>query len=371
MYCAILAIGAWLLMNPPCAEAQTPEEPSRKPQWGGSWQPPEPDRAGWDWIRVESNEWVKGEILLMRNFDLHFDSDEFGVVKIDWEDVEEILTERVYIFVLEDLTTQYVGTAVMRDGQLSIRVGGKVEKFDRSELLAITPSAHRELNLWSGRASLGLGLRSGNTESSDIVGSASLAREGTNTRAEIDYSGVYGSVNKVKNTNNHRGSMTLDYLLTPDFFLTPGTFEVFTDEFQNISYRLTPTVGIGYFLVRQPEFEWIGRFSVGYQHMRSDSARLNNSATADNSATVFKTSVEVELTSVLDLILDYQLQFITPDTEKTNHHAEATLKLEVTGDIDLDLTFVWDRIEDPETDSKGKQPDTDDFRLNLGLALKF
>lgn len=369
--CAAIAIGIWLCMNPLFADAQTTEEASGQPLWSGPWQPSEPNRAGWDWIRLESNEWVKGEILLMRDFDLHFDSDEFGVVEFDWEDVAEILTERVYIFVLQDMRTQYVGTMAMRDGQISVRVAGEIEVFDRSELLAITPSAHREFNLWSGRATVGVGLRSGNTTSADITGRASLAREGTNTRIGFEYSGVYGSFDKVKNTNNHRGSATFDYFLTPKFFLIPADFEVFTDEFQNISYRLTPTIGAGYYFVRRPAIEWDVRLLTGYQHTRTDSARAGDSATADNSAIVFGTTIDAELTKLVDLILDYQLQLITPDTEQTNHHAEAIIEIELTGDIDLDVSFIWDRIENPETESDGNTPDTDDFRLSVGLALEF
>jgi hypothetical protein len=62
---------------------------------------------------------------------------------------------------------------------------------------------------------------------------------------------------------------------------------------------------------------------------------------------------------------------ISPDTEQTNHHAEVTIEFELTGDIDLDVSFIWDRIEDPETESDGSTPDTDDFRLSVGLALEF
>jgi putative salt-induced outer membrane protein YdiY len=368
---AAIAISVWLCLNPLFAEAQTKEEASGRPLWSGPWQAPEPNRVGWDWIRLKSNEWVKGEILLMRDFDLHFDSDEFGIVEFDWVDVAEILTERVYIFVLQDMTTQYVGTMVMRDDQISVRVSGKIEVFDRSELLAITPSAYREFNLWSGRATVGIGLRSGNTKSSEITGRASLAREGANTRVEFEYNGVYGSFDKVKNTNNHRGSAAFDYFITPKFFLIPADFEAFSDEFQNIAYRLTPTMGAGYYFIRRPAVEWDVRLLTGYQHTRTDSAKAGDSATADNSAIVFGTTIDAELTKLVDLILDYQLQLITPDTEQTNHHAKVIIEFELTGEIDLDVSFIWDRIEDPETESDGNTPKTDDFRLSVGLALEF
>jgi putative salt-induced outer membrane protein YdiY len=369
--CAVIGVSLWLSANSVSAETPPSDEAPAHPLWAGSWEPPKPNAAGWDWVRLKSDEWVKGEILLLRDFDLNFDSDEFGIVKFDWEDVAEILTERVYIFVLQDLRTSYVGTMVMRDDRVSVKVGGKIETFDRSQLLAITPSAEREFNLWNGRISVGAGFRSGNTEQSEFTGRANLSREGTNTRLGIEYNGEYGSLDKVKNTNNHRAQATYDYFLTRDLFLTPGDFEAYTDEFQNISYRLTPTVGAGYFLIRHPQIDWEVRLTTGYQHTRIDSARAGESKTSENAATVFSTTIDSELTSSVDLIIEYQLQFITPDTGRTNHHAVSRLEVELTSVIDLDVSFIWDRIEDPETESDGDTPETDDFRLAVGLAIEF
>lgn len=369
--CAAIAISGWLFTSPVLAQAQPSDEATARPHWSGAWQPPEPNAAGWDWIRLKSDEWIKGEILLLREFELHFDSDEFGVVQLDWEDVAEILTERVYLFVLQDMSTSYEGTMAMQDDRVSVKVGDSIETFDRSQLLAITPSAARESNLWSMRASVGLGLRSGNTDQTDITGRMSLNREGKNTRIRVEYNGVYGSLDNEKNTNNHRARSTLAYFLTRDLFLTPADFEVFSDEFQNISYRLTPTVGVGYFFVRRPALEWQARFGGGYQHTRTDSVVPGDSKTSDNGAITFDTTFDADLNSRVDLILKYQLQLIVPETEKTNHHSEVTFEIELTSAIDLDVNFVWDRIEDPEKEADGSTPDTDDLRISVGLAIEF
>ena len=324
-----------------------------------------------DWIRTASNEWVKGEIVLMRDFDLEFDSDEFGIVQIAWEDISEIFTERVYTLVLQDMETSHTGTIAMRGDQVYVDVGDRIESFDRSQLLAITPSARRELNLWTARASAGISIRSGNTDETTLSGEMRLAREAKRTRLGITYNGQYGSLNNKKNTNNHRGRSTYDYFLTRDVFLTPANFEVFSDEFQNISYRLTPSAGAGYYLLRRPKIEWFARLMGGYQHTRNDSAPSGDSKTADNGAITFATVMDSELNSRVDLILEYQLQVIVPDTDQTNHHGQATLEVELTSFLDLDLKFIWDRIEDPETDAGGDTPDTDDFRITAGLAVEY
>ncbi len=367
----VIALAGCLLAIPVLAEGESNDEATVQPEWRGPWLPPEPNHAGWDWVRLKSNEWVKGEILLMRNFDLDFDSDEFGIVGLDWDDVLEIRTERVYTLILQDMETSHSGTMAMRGNKISVRVGDKIVTFDRSHLLAITPGNYREFNLWSMRASIGIGLRSGNTEQGEYTGRMRLDREGKTTQLHFEYHGAYGSLDNEKNTNNHRARSKFNYFLTRDLFLTPAAFEVFSDEFQNISYRLTPTIGVGYYLFRQSKLDWDIWLGGGYQHTRLDSAPRGDSQTADNGALAFATTVDAELNSRVDLILEYQLQLIAPDIDLTNHHTEATLEIELTSAIDLDVNFVWDRIEDPKTESDGNTPDKDDLRLSVGLAIEF
>jgi putative salt-induced outer membrane protein YdiY len=366
-----IAASGWLLAAPSLADDQAASGIPSQPEWTGSWQPPQPNASGWDWVRLKSNEWVKGEILLMRDFELSFDSDEFGVIKLDWEDVAEILTERSYIFVLEDMKTNHAGTIALRGDRVRVRVGEGIEEFDRAKLLAITPSGEQELKLWSGHASIGMGLRSGNTDQSEYTGRATFSRESIRTRLAFDYTGAYGSQANEKNTNNHRGRTAFDYFLTRDVFLTPASFEVFSDEFQNISYRLTPAAGLGYYLVRRPKIDWQVIFLGGYQHTRVDSAASGDSKNSENGAVTFRTAIDAELNSRVDLTLNYQLQLIVPDTDQTSHHSDATFEIELTSAIDLDISFIWDRIEDPATDADGDTPDTDDFRITAGLGIEF
>lgn len=350
-----------------------PEAPKPAgPVWSGAFEPVERDPEGWDWLRLSSNEWIKGELILMRDFDLEFDSDEFGVVQIDWEDVSELLTSRAFTFVLEDMRTTHAGTIAIRGEVVQIRTlrGQRIE-LERGRILAITPANVSELRLWRARASVGVNARSGNTDSTQLTGRLRLGREGSRTRLGIEYTGSYGSLDNLKNTNNHRGNSVLDYFLTRDLFLTPTAFEVFSDEFQNVSYRLTPSAGAGYYLFRKPRFEWQARLSAGYQHTRNDSAVAGDSKISNNAALTLSTDVDTELTSDIDLLLLYQLQLVVPETEQTNHHGEATLEIELTSVIDLDLSFIWDRIEEPERESGGDRPATDDFRLVVGFALEY
>ena len=60
---------------------------SEEDQWTGFVPPPD---ALYDWLQLDSGEWLKGELISLYNFSVEFDSDELGVLSIDWEDIRYI-----------------------------------------------------------------------------------------------------------------------------------------------------------------------------------------------------------------------------------------------------------------------------------------
>ena len=51
--------------------------------------------------------------------------------------------------------------------------------------------------------------------------------------------------------------------------------------------------------------------------------------------------------------------------------SSSTLSTELTGRLDLDVSFVWDRIQKPQARADGSVPEKDDYRLMLGLGFEF
>jgi hypothetical protein len=48
----------------------------------------------------------------------------------------------------------------------------------------------------------------------------------------------------------------------------------------------------------------------------------------------------------------------------------AALEIELTSRLDLDLSFVWDRIQNPKPEENGTVPDRDDFYLFFGIGFE-
>ena len=86
-------------------------------------------------------------------------------------------------------------------------------------------------------------------------------------------------------------------------------------------------------------------------------------------AATFSTTIEYDPISNVDWDTSYQLQLIATDLDKTNHHLESVVSIEVWGPLDLDVTAIWDRIERPPLDANGDRPRSNDLRLTVGISL--
>ena len=94
----------------------------------------------------------------------------------------------------------------------------------------------------------------------------------------------------------------------------------------------------------------------------------NQAATAKQPNVVNGVNVD-QINSVIDFRHTYQFQIANEASGTYNHHMLNGFSFEITSVLDIDITLVWDRIQDPRADSDGNVPLSDDFRLILGLGL--
>ena len=59
------------------------------------WEPPPPMPDEFDWVQLKSGEWLKGEIKVMYDELLEFESDELDLLKLDMADVKQIRSAQV------------------------------------------------------------------------------------------------------------------------------------------------------------------------------------------------------------------------------------------------------------------------------------
>jgi putative salt-induced outer membrane protein YdiY len=335
-----------------------------------SWQPPVPDENGWDWIRMTSGEWFGGEIKLMRDRDLEFDSDELGILNLDITDVAEIRTPRTLTFRFDPGGT-VTGPAHMKDGTIVVATTGGERSFPAVNLVLIMEGHLRERNFWMARGSLGIVTRSGNTSQTDMNSSLRLRRLTPGTRGLLNYAGNFGKVDGEETTNNHNVSASFDILVASGFFVTPISLNFLRDPFQNLNLKSTVAAGVGYDILRDGDMDWGIGLNAGYQETEYVSVEEGNDAKVGNATIVFLTDVAWDITDDLEMILDYNVQIGIPDPKQTFHHAQMTFSFDILGDVlDLDLGLVWDRVESPQANAEGEVPERDDFRSTIGIGFE-
>jgi hypothetical protein len=342
------------------AAAQTTQE----------WQPPPPMPDKFDWIQLTSGEWLKGELIAMYDGSLEFDSDELDDLTLDWEDIREVRTARVVQVRFRDREEPVTGR-LMVDGD-SVRVlGDTIQSFARGPLMSIAPGEPRESNYWSGNATFGFNLRRGNSEQVEANTIATAKRRTVRTRVGLDYIANYNVTDDLTVTNNQRVNAGVDWFVTARLFVRPVVIEYYRDPFQNFAHRSTLGAAVGYQLVDTPRVSW--EFNVGpaYQHTIFDSVGEGESDTESTAALWAGTTYTNELTGDIDYSLDYRFLLVKPEAGKYSHHFFTGLSLDAVGPLDLDVSFVWDRVHDPRPDSSGLVPKRDDYRFIFGLGFDF
>ena len=127
------------------------------------WKPPEPTPDEFDWIQLTSEEWLKGELKVLYEQKLEFDSDELGLLVFDWEDIKQVRGHRIFSVRFEGPII-VDGLLQVTEDKIFVTVGEKRQEFERSQLIAIASGAPKEIDHWSAKLSLGLNFASGNTE---------------------------------------------------------------------------------------------------------------------------------------------------------------------------------------------------------------
>ncbi len=336
--------------------------------------PPPDDR--YDWIQLDSGEWLKGELKALYNHKMEFDSDELDLQTFDFEDVNYIRTCRPFTLLVElpgsDRETKLNRGLLEIDGKRVLIGDGDFRvEMARRQIVAIAPDSKRIGDLWSGKVSVGATGRSGNSDKADANVSINLTRRSALSRLVLNYLANYSESNGVKTDDDQRVSGHFDWFLTTRFYWKILDAEYYRDTFANIEGQYSVSTGPGYELIWTSKTEWLVYAGLGYQQQRAVSAEAGADNETESPFLSLGTFYDVEVTKRIDFLADYSMRWLNEDNGTYTHHAVSTLSIEIINDFDVDLSFVWDRIETPRRSSDGLLPEQDDYQLIVGVGYKF
>lgn len=329
-----------------------------------------PPSGEYSWVQLTSDEWVKGEIIALYDEVLIFDSDHFDEIRVDFEDIRHVYGRGSFEVTFTGRPA-INGDLQIRGDTIVITVGDERYERSRADLIAVTPTAVRELDRWAGDVGIGLNVRQGNSDIREANVILGLNRRTPVSRVAVDYLGQVNETEGVRIANSHRANVSVDRFSGGRFFWRPISVQYFQDRFQNILHQATADTGIGYQLVDTPRVEWEVQAGVGANYLRNVSAAPGEPRDEVSPVGTLGTDLSVEVTSWIDFELGIDTTILNDKSGRFQHHIVSTLSTDFIGDIDFDVSLIWDRTAIPQQQEDGTTPDKDDVRFIFSLGYDF
>lgn len=340
-----------------------------------------PIDSDFDWIQLTSGEWLKGDLKVLYDYTLEFDSDELDLLEFDFEDVKQLRTRGMKTLFVEGEngprdTSVLRGVLVIKGDQVTLLRSEHEVSIPRERVISIAGGKQRERDYWSGSASIGINARGGNTETADTTVMANLKRRTAATRFNTDYLANYssttiGGTNSTETANNQRLTGFYDRFLTSKLYWQVLAGEYYRDPFTNIDGQYSIAMGGGYEMVHTSKTEWGFNIGTGYQEQKFVSVEVDKDDSARSPFITAGTLFDHEVSGSIDYLFDYSLRVLNEDNGQYTHHMLTKLSFDLIKDFDLDISLIWDRIEKPQAAADGTVPKQDDYQLIVSLAYDF
>jgi len=350
----------------------TAEEPANTGSWdAANWATAKPGDIEADWVQTTSGEWLTGEIILIHDYELEFDSDEFDEVTIDLDDVQYLKSYWPQVLRFDGRRIA-VGTVELIGDQIIVtNADGEKQVFLRNELVTMTSGEETEGNYWTISVALGVNIRKGNSDEVNYTAKTNLKRQTTDTRFLLDYLGNFTTIDNERTVNNHRVNSNFDIIITRHFFWQPVFGEYFRDRFQNIDSRILLGTGAGYFIIKSSKTEWDVSGGPAVQQTRFVTVQAGEEDEKVTPSLSISSLFDTEINSKVDFIHNYSIAVVEQDAGGYTHHMIATIETEITGSLDFDVSFIWDHISKPTKREDGTIPKRNDTQIIFSLKYDF
>ncbi|MDF7808103.1 DUF481 domain-containing protein [Pontiellaceae bacterium B12219] len=357
-------------------KAVDPKPPVKKKAvdpWEAFMPPPDSE---FDWLQLTSGEWLKGDFKVLYDYEVEFDSDEMGLQTFDIEDVKRVRTRNMKTVLVEGEegrrdTEVLRGVLEINKNDVVLRRAEHEVVVPRSSVISIAGGRQSERDNWSGTLSLGINARGGNTETTDTTVMANVKRRTAASRFAVDYIANYSQTKKIETANNQRLSGNYDRFLTGRFFWKVLDLEYYRDPFSNIDAQYSVSTGVGYDVIHSSKTEWNLSAGIGYQEQKFVSVEVGKASSSASAFGTFGTVFDYEINGNVDFLYDYSMRLLNVDNGRYTHHMLTKLSIDLIKDLDLDLSLIWDRIQDPQAASDGTLPKQDDYQMIVSLAYDF
>jgi Protein of unknown function, DUF481 len=335
-----------------------------------SWKPPGVGHDGQDWIEIKTDSWLSGRLKYLQDRQLEFENDQLGEQSFDLSDILQVYPARPAWAMFYGRKKSVFGTIVISNDLVEVS-GQERLVFPRSQLLGLTTSGVGGTRYWSGNVSLGLSLQSGINTATTLTTSFELARRTPNTELMFDYNGNYSEASGVQSANNQRIDSSYNIRLDRHWFVRPGELTFYYDPLYNIAFQGMAAVGGGYYFFERRGLTWYVAAGPAGLYTRFEEVQPNQADSATTPAATLQTYLKADITRHLTLIEKVQGVFTTQEAGWYSQYAISTLQYKIHQNLDLDVSLVWNYLQNPRQLSNGETPSKNNTFLSVSFGVNF
>jgi putative salt-induced outer membrane protein YdiY len=322
-----------------------------------------------DWLWLKSGEFLIGNIEDLYDEKMAFDSDDLGDLKIKWTDISRINSRQ--LFTVRTIDGKIItGTIALEDGILVVS-NNRQHKIPQDDLMTLIAGLESGANIWKGKVTFGANLSSGNTNKLEYNTNAELSRHTTASRIKTSYTAIIGETNNVQTDENHRFLATYDVYSDKDLFFRPLDFSFYRDPLQNINSRINVGMGIGYQFIDDGDQALEMNLGPSFLYTKYEYADAQLNSSDESLAVSLTVDYEREIHDQIDFELSYKITATESETGGYLQNAKLNFDIELTDVLDFDISFFWDRVNNPQLDIDGILLEKNDFRIAFGLGVSF
>ncbi|PKH09603.1 YdiY family protein [Moritella sp. Urea-trap-13] len=322
-----------------------------------------------DWLWLKSGEFLIGNIEDLYEEKMAFDSDDLGDLKIKWKDISRINSRQ--LFTVRTIDGKIItGTIALEDGILIIS-NNRQHKIPQDDLMTLIAGLETGANIWEGKVTFGANLSSGNTNKLEYNTNAELSRHTTASRIKTSYTAIIGETNNVQTDENHRFLATYDVYSDKDLFFRPLDLSFYRDPLQNVNSRINLGMGIGYQFIDDGDQELEMNLGPSYLYTKYEYTDPQISNSDSSLALSITVDYEREIHDQIDFELSYKITATEAELGGYLQNTKLNFDIELTDVLDFDISFFWDRVNNPLPDIDGNPLKKNDFRIAFGLGVSF
>ncbi len=335
------------------------------------WKKISPPTNGFDWVQDKHGDWIKGYLKGVFNYEVEIDTKGFGIQTFKLQEIKQLKTNGVFEVNIENVAIVSGLVRIVGD-KVFIVTDEHTYEFEKDQIISISKTGDHEYNYWSGDIALNIDIRRGNKNQFDGSLNVDLRRTTAKSRFLFDYLGRFTQVEDVKTADDNQFNAKFDKFLNRKFFITPIFASYLNNEFTNIRHQITLGAGIGYSIYKEIDIEWDITAGPAALYTQPYTVETNQGKATKSFAFEFRTKYMFRFNRNLKFKADYHATVSKKDSGRYQHRLMMVSENDIIKDkIFIDISFIWDYLDNPKTDEKGNTPKKSDTQILVGGGIKF